>query len=257
MTFKEWIFSTYPNPAIKGQWGVLHILTLIICAGLIIGITFLFKNKSEKDKKIVIGVFAGIILFFEIVVRVVNFLKLEVFTFDTIVNVILPQPWCAISCWCVIFCLIVNKKFFYNWTSFSALLCSMIFFSYPGRGYNNQYILFTNLYSIITHALILITPILLITLKFTDFKFKTIWKELIFLFSVFCYAFLEIYVFKCEADPLYFMPNNDIQTVAGLSYPWFLVGYILFISFYISLFYLINDRKNVKEFFLKFKKKKQ
>ncbi|MGN1222457.1 MAG: hypothetical protein ACI4TT_04415, partial [Christensenellales bacterium] len=112
--------------------------------------------------------------------------------------------------------------------------------------FNNQYILFENLYSIVTHSLILIGSITLITLKFAKFEYKTVWKELIGLVAIFIYAFLEIYVLKIESDPLYFMPGNDIQEILGISSGLYIALYAIFIIVYWNIFYLIGDRKNVK-----------
>ena len=90
--------------------------------------------------------------------------------------IIIPKPWCAVSCWLLIACVFVKKSWFYNFASLSALLCSVIFFSYPGVGYNNEHLLFENWYSILTHALLLTMSITLIVLKFTDFRYREIWK---------------------------------------------------------------------------------
>ena len=245
MTFLEWITSSYPNPSISGQWGWLHITTLLICAGVIVALALLLRKKSDKARKIALWVLVGLILLFELSRRIINFCKATDFSFNNILYMLLPRPWCAISCWCLIASIFVNKKFFYNFASFTALLCAIIFFAYPGVGFNNQYILFENLYSICTHALLLITSISLITLKFTEFRYKTIWKELICLAVVFAYAFLEIYLLQIESDPLYFMPGNDVQEILGFGYPVFLIIYLVFMAIYVNVFYLIQDRKLV------------
>ena len=66
MTLKDWIYGTgFDNPKVNGEWGPLHIATLIICIALIISISIIFKNKDEKTKDIFIysiGAF-NIILF--------------------------------------------------------------------------------------------------------------------------------------------------------------------------------------------------
>ena len=52
MTFEQWIYGTgFDNPKVDGQWGLLHIITLVICVVLIVGLTLLFKNKDEKTKR--------------------------------------------------------------------------------------------------------------------------------------------------------------------------------------------------------------
>lgn len=256
MTFKEWIFSSYPNPEINGQWGLLHIATLVVCITAIVVIALLLKNKSEKAKRIVLWVLVSLIFMFELTRRIIGFILMTNFHIRDVLYILLPRPWCAISCWALMISVVVNKKWLYNFASFSSLLCAIIFFAYPGVGFNNVYMLFENVYSICTHALLLITSITLITLKFTKFEYKTIWKDLICLAVVILYTFIEIYLLKIESDPMYFMPNGDVQSILGVSYPLYLTIYLVFMFVYINLFYLIGDRQNVKNFFAKFKKEK-
>ena len=245
MTAKDWFFSSYPNPHVDGQWGWLHIVTLVICIGLIVAISLLLRKKSEKAKRIAVGILVGIILVFEIARRVINFCKTTDYGWNNVLKILLPRPGCAISCWLVIIAAIVNKKFFYNFASIIGILCAVIFFAYPGVGFNNELILFENLYSIVTHSLLLAVSILFITLKFTGFRYKNIWKELICFAVMLVYVFLEIYVLKIESDPFYFMPGNDVQEIVGMSYGLFLPLYICFVAIYFNIFYLINDRKSV------------
>lgn len=251
MTFKDWILSSYPNPSIQNQWGLMHILTLVACIGIIVALALIFRKKDEKTRKIVLYILVGLILLFELSRRVINLYKTTDYTFHNILHILLPRPWCAISCWVLMISALVNKKFFYNFASFSALICAIIFFAYPGVGFNNKYMLFENIYSICTHCLLLITSISLITLKFTEFKYKTIWKTLVCYGVALAYAFLEMFVLKIESDPMYFMPGNEVQEILGFGYPLFLVGYILFMAIYINAFYIIEDRKTVKSLFKK------
>lgn len=240
MNFYEWITSTANNPKINGQWGTLHIIVLVACIGIIVTLALLLRKRSDKARKIVIWVLVGLIAFFELARRIINLCKNTDWSASNIAYILIPRPWCAISCWCLMASAFVNKKFFYNFASVTALLCSVIFFAYPGAGFNNVYIEFENLYSIATHSLLLITSITLITLKFTDFKYKGCWKELICLAVVFLYAGLEI-ALNIESDPLYFMPGNDVQEIFGVGYGAFIVIYIVFMLIYLNAFYLINE----------------
>jgi len=248
MTFKQWLFSSYPNTPHAGQWGPVHIAVLLTCIATIVAIALIFRKRSEKTRKTVLWVLVGIILFFEITRRVLNFIKMDTYTLEGVLYNLVPRPWCAIACWSLIISAFVRKKFFYNFASITALLCAIIYFAYPGAGFNDKYFLFENVYSITTHSMLLVTSISLITLKFTDFRYKGMWKELICLAVVYLYAALEIPYFK--NDPLYFMPEGDIQHILGVCYAAYLIIYIVFITIYVNLFYLINDRKNV------FKKRK-
>ena len=244
MDFVSWITSNYPNQEINGQWGWLHITTLIICIATIVAISLIFRRgKYPKARKIVLWTLVGILFIFELTRRIVNLCKTTDYSFRNILAILLPRPWCAISSWSVMISIFVNKKFFYNFTSITTLLCALVYFAYPGVGFNNQFILFENLYSIVTHSMLLIISILLITLKFTDFRYKGIWKEAICLAAVFIYSILEIFVLKIESDPLYYMPGGDIQEILGIGYGGYLVVYIAFILIFINVFYLINNRK--------------
>lgn len=263
MTFVEWLFGGIDNPVKNGRWGLLHILTLVVCVACIVGFYFLVKKAKnpEKARKIILYSLAGAIAFFEIMSRFVYCMKLYYFQQPemngiTLLWIILPKPWCAISCWLLIACAFVKKTFFYNFASLSALLCSFIFFCYPGVGYNNVYLLFDNWYSIITHALLLTTSITLIVLKFTRFQYKNIWKLAICFALTFAYGLIEIFVLKVQTDPMYFMPNGDIQAgILHVSYGLYLFLYILLILVYINAFHLIQDRATVKAFFGKIKEK--
>jgi len=53
-----------------------------------------------------------------------------------------------------------------------------------------------------------------------------------------------MFVLKIEQDPLYFMPNNDIQDI---------LGFIVFIFVWLNSFYFIS---NFKRIFSKLKKQK-
>ena len=87
----------------------------------------------------------------------------------------------------------------------------------------------------------------MITLKFSKFEFKTMYKELVVFACVLTYALFEIYVLKIESDPMYFMPENDIMEILGVSYPVFLVLYILVFALYFASFYVISELHRKKK----------
>ena len=250
MTFKQWFFGGFDNPRIEGQWKLPHILVLLSAIAIIVAIACIFRKRSEKARKIVMWVLVGLILFFEITRRVKNIWNLigtGSVTLNDVLYDLLPRPWCAISCWGLIIAATFRKKYLFNTASIMALLCAIIFFAYPSAGFNNQYIQFENLYSIGTHTLLLITSISLITLKFTDFKYKDMWKDLICLAVIFVYAILEIWVIKIADNPLYFMPieGNEVQEILGVGNALYVVIYTIFLIVFVNVFYLINDRKTV------------
>lgn len=242
ISFRDWIFSKYPpDSKINGAWGALHILTLIAVISSIVALTLIFRNKSCKAKRTVMFVIAGTLLFFELSRRTIGFASGNELNFTGVLYLLLPRPWCAISVWLFISSTLIKKIFLRNFTSISSVLCAVIFFSYPSVGFNDKYILFENLYSICTHSLLLIGAVLLITLKFTDFDIKSgVWKEGITFAAVIIYALIEIFVLKIENDPLFFMPENEVQVIVGLNYPVYLVLYIVFLTVFFSSFYAVT-----------------
>jgi len=259
MTFSQWLFGGIDNPYQANQWGILHIATLVSCVTLIFAFRFLVKYARDpaRMRKIIILSLVGAIAFFEGMIRFVHFVKLYHLHLPemegiTPLWIILPKPWCAVSCWALIASVFVKKAYFYNYASLSALLCSFIFFIYPGVGYNNEHLLFENWYSILTHALLLTTSITMMVLKYTDFRYREFWKAGICFVLTFAYAFLEIFVLKTQTDPMYFMPNGDIQAdILRMNYGLYLFLYITVFFVYVNAAYLIQDRETVKRFLAK------
>ena len=241
MNFLEWLYSTYPNPTVNGEWGALHIAVLALCVAFIVASTLLLKNKSQRSRFTVLAIIAAIIFLFGVVRRIVGFINLTDATFDRVLSILLPRPGCAISCWLVILAVIINKRYFYNFASIISILCGTVFFAYPGAGFNNEYILFENLYSIVTHAGFYVMAICFITYKFADFEYKAAWREGICLAALTVYAFLEIYVIKINSDPFYFMPKNEIMEILGdMSYGLYLPLYLVFVALFVFAFYFIS-----------------
>lgn len=242
MSFSDWLYSRYPADAvINGRWGTLHIFTVLACIITILAIAFIFNKKSLKAKQNVIIVFALFILLFEVSRRAINISKGYTDLHSYLV-ILLPRPWCAISCWMMIVAAFFKKKWLYNLASMNALINALVFFAYPSVGFNHNVILFENLYSITTHALLLISSISLMTLGLTHFNLTkdNLLKESIGQGLVFAYTFIEIFLLKIEKDPMYFMSGNEVQAFLGVEYTPYLFIYIFFLAFYFSLFHIVQ-----------------
>lgn len=240
MTLHDWIYSEYPaNAAINGRYGPLHIGVMLLCVGLILIIACL-RNKSDKVRYRTLLILAASIAVLEIARRVIN-LSRGVDSLSGLAYILLPRPWCAISCWVTMAAVATRKKLLYNFSAMISLLCALVFFAYPSVGFNHRVILFENFYSIATHSLLLITSVSMMTLGFTDFRYEKqqIKKTAAMLACVYGYAAAEI-LLKIEPDPLYFMPGNEVQAFLGVGYGPFLVIYVVFLAFYFSVFYLVQ-----------------
>ena len=247
MTFSDWIFSRYPLGSItRGQWQFPHILTLCICVVLAVFFALFFKKKSKNARTWVIkGLVIGILVL-ELARRIINYADGDAVNFFTTLFLILPRPWEAISAWLLIASVFVDKKFMYNFAAINALLCAVIFFAYPTTGFNHRYLLFENWYSILSHSLLLVTSVTLISLGFTDFRYKRdtfkngFMGELIGFGALFAYALIEIFLLKIASDPMGFMPKGDWATLLGLPYGVFLLLYFVALCAWVNAFYGVS-----------------
>ena len=109
---RERIYSITPDGSdVNGAWKLPHILTLIGCILTVIALAFVFRKKDKKTRTLVIRILIGLILFFEIARRVINFVKGGHDSLNDVLYTLLPRPWCALSCWAMIVAMFVNKKF--------------------------------------------------------------------------------------------------------------------------------------------------
>ena len=263
MTISQWLFGDIENPVKAGQWGEFHVCVMLLCAALILIFHFGSKcaKNPERTQRIIICTLVSISILFEIMLRFTRgmnhfyFWQLEV-NITSVLELALPKPWCQISTWLLITSVFVKKQYFYNFASLSALLSAIVFFIYPGVGFNNEYLLFENWYSICSHALLLTTSITMICFKYADFRYKCFGKVMIGFALTFVYAFLQIFVFKIHVDPLYFMPGGDIQAgILKISYGLYLPAYIAVLLIYINVPHLLGDKEAVRRFWAKCKGK--
>ena len=240
MTLHDWIYSVYPADAvINGRWGPLHISVILLCAAFIAAICFL-RRKDERTHTRVIQVLALCILALELARRGIN-LSRGASDPLALARILLPRPWCAISCWLVIAAAFAKKKTLYSFAAMNALLNALVFFAYPNVGFNHRVILFENFYSIATHALLLVSSVSMIALGLTDYRMekKQVLKMLAMLAGVYAYAGAEI-LLEIEPDPLMFLPGSEVQDFLGVGYAPFLLIYTAFLCVYFSSFFLVQ-----------------
>ncbi len=273
MTIREFFnLDPFTNPYEDNRWGGFHIAVLLICIAICVA-TYFLKNRDRRLRVWIIRGVAIALLAFELTRRVIGLIQMnvgsmsfgEIMASDSFWYHILPRPWCAISVWLIILAAVIDRDFFYNIASMNAIICVIIFFAYPTAGFNNEFMQFENVYSITTHALLLVGSVSMITMGLTDFKYtRTKWynsalRELVAIVCVLGYALLQVFVLKIQhnADPMYFMPTgsmegyvNEVQAIVGLSGPLYVLLYSLFLAFYFNLFFLIQmavDKKRAKK----------
>ena len=239
MTVGEW-FKNENNPSLPKSeylYGTRHIVLLIITFLLCVGIYFIFRKKSEKTKNTLFNVFAYILLFFEVVTRIVNLIILKTYTLERVTQIILPMHICSVMVWVFIIGILSKKKILLNYSVICGLLATLAYLLYPAVGINQKYIAFTNLYSTFSHMLGFVLVISLMSLRRVSFKFKDIWQTYICFIIMFSYGALLNFVIFPGSDYMY-MVNDPLEL--NLNFPYQIL-YVILIIIYSSIFYVVNN----------------
>ena len=254
MTFKQWLLSELPNPR-QSPYTTLYLISLVCLIAFVVISSILLKNKSQKTKRNVMMVFAIIITVVAVVRKVVNFVKTPDETLHDVLWILLSRPGCAISALLAIIAVVVNKKWAYTFASLIGLLCGTAFFASPAAGFDRELIQFEEVYSIVLHVGFYVMALCFVTYRLAEFKFSQV-KNIAICFGVLAVYVAFLMLTKVEKDPFLFLPNGDVhQLVGGMKYGVFLPLYFVFATVFFLSFFIIGDRKAVKEFFNKLSKK--
>lgn len=237
MSFSDF-WTNKNNPALPKSeylYGTRHIIVLVITALLCLFFSLVFFKKSQKAKNILLNVFGGIFLFFEIASRVVNLIIAETYTVESVLKILLPMHICSVMVWVFIVAIFTKKRFLLEFSVIGGIIATLAFLLYPAVGLNRVYMSFTCIYSTFTHMLGFVTCILLMVLGFVKFEFKTIWQPILCFVIMFGWGALLNFVIFPGSDYMY-MVNDPLEL--GLNFPYQIL-YAGVILVYISLFYVI------------------
>ena len=80
------------------------------------------SSNKERTKNTIVFSLVGAIAFFEVMIRFVQCVKLYHLLLPEMAGInmlwiILPKPWCAVSCWALIASVFIKRRFFYNYAN--------------------------------------------------------------------------------------------------------------------------------------------
>ena len=248
MSFLDWITNSNNPDLDKSEYlfGTRHIIMLAITFILCVGLSLLFRKRSEKSKNVLLYSLASILLFFEITTRIVNLWILDVYNVKTILDVLLPMHICSVMVWVIIIGIFSKSKILLNYSAIVGFLATLAFLLYPAVGINQKYMAFTNIYSTVSHMIGFTISILLMTLKRVEFKFSKIWQPYLCLIIMFTWGYLLNWVIFPGSDFMY-MRNDPLGLELNFHY-YFL--YIPILIVYVLSFYVISacfKKKRVDE----------
>lgn len=238
MTFHDF-WTNENNPALPKSeylYNTRHILVLVGILVACVALTLIFYKRSEKAKNILFYVLGSILLFFEILSRVVNLIITTDYSLENIFKIIAPMHICSVMVWVFIVAIFSHKKTLMEFSVIGGLLATVAFLAYPAVGLNRVYMSFTCIYSTFSHAIGFITVILLMTLGKVHFEFKDIWKIYLCFAIMFAWGVLIDFVILPGSDYMYLV-NDPLELNINIPYQ-LLYGIIL--VFYILIYYVIS-----------------
>ena len=254
MTFHDfWTNENNPSlPKSEYLYNTRHILVLVGILIACVTLTLIFYKKSEKAKNILFYVLGSILLFFEILSRIVNLIITTDYSLENIFKIIAPMHICSVMVWVFIIAIFSHKKTLMEFSVIGDLLATVAFLAYPAVGLNKVYMSFTCIYSTFSHSIGFVTVILMMTLGKVHFQFKDIWKIYLCFAIMFLWGVLLDFVILPGSDYMYLV-NDPLELKINIPYQ-LLYGIIL--VFYVLLYYVIGflikkikglKCKNVKE----------
>ena len=238
MSFSDW-WTNKNNPSLTQAeylFGTRHIVMICVAVLSVVILSILFCKKSQRAKNILLTILVSVLLFFEIVSRVVNLVICSDFSWQNILKIILPMHICSVAVVFLIIGYFSKNKVIINFVTIAGLLSTFAFLAYPAVGINRTYISFTCLYSIVSHVTGFVVACLLINLGYAKFKFKDIWQNYLCFAIMFVWGYLLDFVILPGSDYMY-LRNDPLELNLGFPYH-FLYGAILVV--YILAFYLIT-----------------
>ena len=170
---------------------------IIFTVGLILGLYFLFKNKSLKSKKILIGSLLLLNL-------AVHFLKLLIPPYSTNKDFAIENVWfiniCAVSVFSFPIIFFSKSKTLKDWIFYIGCISGGLALLYPTEAIETS-ILEPDLWRFyVCHIIILIAPLLMVLLKVHTLNYRNIWK------MPFCMAGVLLFI----------MCNQVLQSELGI-----------------------------------------
>jgi len=229
------LFSRACGPEIT-LFSIWHIMYIVLICGLTIGGVFLFRNKSDKTKNIVLSVLAYIV----IGVYIADFFIMPLSRGDVDVDK-LPFHICTLLSFFVGFAQF-NKKFecVREPIAVLAIVSSLMYITYPGSALGGVTVFsYKVVQTFVYHGLLFSWGCLSVGLKVTTFKWKNIWKALVGLCLIAVWAAFGNCTYS-SADHHY-----DWFFITGSTFPFipsWLMPFVVVTAIFgmVALIYLIN-----------------
>lgn len=149
-----------------------YFMYIVLGAGIIVGLYFLLRKKSEKTKTLVIG---GILIFN----LVLHFLKLTFPPYSTDPDKAMSQIWfiniCGISVLAFPFFFFSKNKTLKDFMFYLGVISGFLALVYPTEAIDKAPFALDTIRFYITHLIIFMAPLLMMMLKLHAVSYRRIW----------------------------------------------------------------------------------
>ena len=240
MSFKDW-WTNENNPKLPKSeylYNARHIIVLVITVLLCVALTLLFYKRSEKAKRILFYVLGAIFLFFEILSRIVNLCVTNNYSWQHILEILLPMHICSVMVWVLIIGVFTRTQFLFNFGAIGGLLATLAFLLYPAVGLNREYMSFTCIYSTFSHMLGFVTSVILMTLGVAKFEMKKIWQPYVCFAVMFTWgAFIDFVLLPGTKENYMYIMQDPLEL--NLPFPYQIL-YVAILAVYVFIFYFVS-----------------
>lgn len=150
-----------------------HIFFILFAAGIVVGLYFLFRNKSQKAKKILIAS----LLIFNLALHYLRFLFPPYIGNPTS---IIENAWfiniCAVSVLTFPFLFFSKSNTGKDWMFYIGVISGFLSLVYPTEALGDSILTFDVWRFYTCHIIILIAPLLMVLLKVHTLNYRNIWK---------------------------------------------------------------------------------
>ena len=154
-----------------GNFG--YIFFIVLAIGLVVGLYFLFRNKSLKSKKILI---ASLLIFN----LLLHWLRLLFPPYAGNPSMILENAWfiniCAVSVLTFPFLFFSKSDTAKDWMFYIGVISGFLSLVYPTEALGDSIATFDVWRFYICHMIIIIAPLLMILLKVHKLNYRNVWK---------------------------------------------------------------------------------
>lgn len=149
-----------------------YFMYILLAAAAFVGLFFLLRKRTEKTQRIVIG---GLFLFN----LALHFLKLTFPPYSIDPNKAMSQIWfvniCAVSVLTFPFFFLGKNKFLKDFMFYLGVISGVLALLYPTEAIDKPFYALDTIRFYLTHAIIIIGPLLMIVLKLHTVSYKRIW----------------------------------------------------------------------------------